>query len=270
MGILLSTCRGRNKNKIKYAVTEVHVPGQCENLWQALQRAHASSGKITMVRIAEGDYTMPAEQLLIDFSMIHIKGAGKDKTKFYRYDNVAKIQVCNGARNVFIEGISVSGDGAGDGIVVINKSSLRLEKCEIEGVGGFGLHVAGGSNCEAVGCTISNNGCPGVWVDGDQSSCMLRDSIVHNNSAEGAAAINRARLEIMGVTEIHTNRMAGVMADEGGVVSIQSKDAKCYGNNISSEKNSESNGMQKCEMNAGKVMDEWGVCKNGKLNLSRM
>jgi hypothetical protein len=253
MGNVSVCCRGRSKVQTKYAPTEVHVPGQCENLWQALQRAHASRGKITMVRVEEGDYDMPAEQLLIDFSMIHIKGAGKEKTRFHRYDNIAKIQICNGARNVFIEGISINGNGSGDGIVVINKSSLRLEKCEIKDVGGFGLHVAGGSDCEAVGCTIWNNGCPGIWVDGDQSSCIVRDTTVNHNQAEGVAAINRARIEIQGSTQIHHNKFAGVYGEDGGVICVVSKDTECYENNQSDK--SETKGQQKVELGGGKVLD---------------
>ena len=237
-----SLCQ-RSKAKVasKYIVNELQVPSQCDTIWSALQRAAASAGKIKIIRIERGTFIMTKGFVCINFSNIHIIGAGKDVTFIVREDNLAKLQI-EGAENVRIEGISIGGEGSGDALVIINQSKVLLENCEIKGVGGFGVYVSGGSNCELVGCNIEQTFCPGVWVDGGTDSaratttCILQNSNIHSTNAEGIAALNFARVDIQGSCDIHHNRLAGIYAGSGGSITLCSKEIKCYKNMMDEEK----------------------------------
>ena len=242
--VAIWSLRQRSKAKVasKYTVNELQVPSQCDTIWSALQRAAASAGKIKIIRIERGTFIM-TNFVCINFSNIHIIGAGKDVTFIVREDNLAKLQI-EGAENVRIEGISIGGEGSGDGLVIINQSKVLLENCEIKGVGGFGVYVSG-SNCELVGCNIEQTFCPGVWVDGGTESakatttCILRDSnIIHSTNAEGIAALNFARVDIQGSCDIHHNRLAGIYAGSGGSITLCSKEIKCYKNMMDEAKKS--------------------------------
>ena len=63
MGAALCGCLPcvRRRSGQKYAVDEVQVPDQCGSLWQAIQRAIASNGKIKTVCMAKGDSQMGDE-----------------------------------------------------------------------------------------------------------------------------------------------------------------------------------------------------------------
>ncbi len=248
MGNVLRCHRGKVRAR-KYASHELHVPEQCATLWQALQRTFASRGKIKTIVIAPGDYTMGDEAIVIDSSMIHIRGAGKGKTRLFRNDNVAKLQVCGGARNVFVEGLTVMGGGSGDGIVVIGGSSLRLEKVEVNGVGGFGVHVSGKSDCEVVGSFVWNCNCPGVWCEGKGSNVILRDSDICHNTAEGAWAANEATMTVRGANKLHHNSECGLGAEDGGVVTVEGAGLELFDNNGGEDC------VQRKELSGGRIID---------------
>jgi parallel beta-helix repeat protein len=216
-------CLGKQTGA-KYAVDEIAVPGQCATLWQALQRCIASNGRVKMIRVDEGDYEMGKESIVIDVSMVHIKGAGRGLTRFHRNDNIAKFQVSGGARNVFLEGLSMFGMGAGDGVVVLGGASLRLDDVEISKVGGFGVHVGAAGNCEIIECEISNNGCPGVWVDGKDSFCFVRNTNIHSNNSDGCFAVNGGHCVLNGAVKVHGNTGFGIGAEGNGTLTIRTNE----------------------------------------------
>jgi hypothetical protein len=144
-----------------------------------------------------------------------------------------------------------------------------LENGEIKGIGGFGVHVTSGSNCELVGCNIEHINCPGVWVDGgaakvpkyDRATAILRDCEVHSNNAEGVGAINFARVDIQGACDIHHNKFAGLYAGSGGAIKLCSKDTKCHHNTIDKEEDVRGCQHQMLEEDDGVVIDKFKVCE---------
>lgn len=234
----------RKKNKIKYAVDEVQVPDQCKTLWEGVQRAMASNGRIATVRVAEGDYELNESMVIVNVGKIRIMGAGRGKTCFHRNDNLAKIQISDGAQDVAIEDASIHGTGAGDGIVVLGGSSLRLQNVEISHVGGFGVHVSNASECEIIQCSISHCGCPGVWAEGEGTRCKVRDTTIHHNSSDGCFAIHGAECVLNGATRVHHNDGYGIGVEEEGKIYVRTDEKLGFAieNNTAKSQRKESGG----------------------------
>ena len=79
---------------------------------------------------------------------------------------------------------------------------------------GFGVHVAGASTCEIVRCEIRNNGCPGVWVDGEDSICMVRDTVISDNGSDGCVSVNGGHCVLNGAVKVQGNKGVGIGAEE--------------------------------------------------------
>ena len=86
------------------------------------------------------------------------------------------------------------------------------------------MHVAGASTCEIVRCEIRNNGCPGVWVDGEDSICMVRDTVISDNGSDGCVSVNGGHCVLNGAVKVQGNKGVGIGAEENGTLTIRTNE----------------------------------------------
>jgi len=170
----------------------IHVPGQCATLSQAIARASTQRGP-TRIVIASGTYFMPSDTVVVGKNDLVIQGAGSESTHIHKVGYHGKLRISDRTKNVTIEGIHLCCAGTGNGIEILNGSSVVLKSVKISGAG-FGVYINGGSNVEIYDSTITNSSCTGVCVDNVGTKCSIFDSCITHNNSHGCFANNRGAL----------------------------------------------------------------------------
>ena len=178
--------------RVKPHPSEIHVPSQCATLSQAVHRASANH-KVHTILIDTGFYSMQVETIFINISNLTIKGAGIDSTQICGEGYHGKIQISPFCQNITIEGLHLCCQGSGNGIEIMDKSSVLLNNVKISG-GGVGVYARKDSNVVIRDSVICGNACPGVYVEDAGTECNIYDSSIVFNDSNGCYANRNGRI----------------------------------------------------------------------------
>ena len=115
------------------------------------------------------------------------------------------IDIPGGGIRVVLRGLSISGQGGGHGIYVTGNNELTIERCDIGG--------------------MSSNG---IFLDGVSGTVQIRDTVVHDNAANGVMLFGALSATLDRVSA-ERNALAGVYVIDGPLVSM--KDGELIRNN---------------------------------------
>jgi len=206
-----------SKKKSSGSCSEVHIPSQCTSLSEAVHRA--SRNKIRRISIASGSYVME-ENVFINVSNLIIKGAGIDSTCLHYMGYHGKIQLNSGCQNVIIEGIHLCCEGSGNGIEILNKSSVDLKNMKISG-GGFGVYANKMSTVNIYDSVICGNTCPGICVEDSGTMCNVYNTKIINNDSNGCFANRMGRITMYNSTVLQ-NKEANYSTCDNGIITNKS------------------------------------------------
>lgn len=200
---------------VKPHPSEIHVPSQCATLSQAVHRASANKNVHTIF-INPGFYSMETETIFISTSNLTIKGAGQDSTCLYGKGYHGKIQISPLCQNITVEGLHLCCQGSGNGIEIMDKSSVLLNNVKISG-GGIGVYARKDSNVVIRNSVISGNASPGVYVEDAGTECKIYDSSIVFNDSNGCYANRNGRIVLHNCL-LEKNKDSDDEVQENGVI----------------------------------------------------
>jgi len=152
-------------------------------------------------------------------SHITFVGKGKDHTTIrggFRVEN---------QQNVKFEELSITnpGNNGNECGLDLNGSETTVDvlKCIVKECSVEGMVVGSGATVTATQCEFTENGYRGVLCQNANTKVRLNDCTVHHNGRDGLNAYKHAVVDLHGAkTDIHSNKVDGILADKNGKVNI--------------------------------------------------
>jgi hypothetical protein len=208
----------------------IRVPEGCPTMNEAMdlavvfsERNECTRENPVQVEVGEGEHEMvgvvntdeyPGFLTHVSCNNITIIGKGKGKTTILGGFFV------NGKQNVKMEQLCVT--NAVYGLVCkgsgtnVDATECCFKKCRYDG-----MFVHEGATVTATRCDFMENGQFGVVCVGANTKVRVNDSTMHHNGEDGLYAGEHAIVDLHGTkTNIHSNKMYGIMAFKNGKVNI--------------------------------------------------
>jgi hypothetical protein len=192
----------------------IQVPRDYSTINEAVNQAKMSNGKIQVIQLAAGKYTL-SDTVTIDFKKsIRITGAGQGNT------TIVGLVVVKKARDIELNNITLtSGSKGGCGLRVESGGSAIVTGCEVKCCRGCGVEVKEKSFLSMNNSYIHHNGWSGVIVIGAGTEATFRNLESNHNERCGIEAKMVAIVNVQGKrTNIHNNDGHGLSAVGAGAI----------------------------------------------------
>jgi hypothetical protein len=161
------------------------------------------------------EYDIHYKRVNVTCSHITFVGKGKDHTTI-----LGGFKVVN-QENIRFEELAFTNPG-GDGLFLEgSQTTVDMLKCSAKECGADGMRLIEGATVTATQCDFMENGNWGVFCRDPNTKTRLKDCTMHHNGDAGLNAYEQAVVDLHGTkTDIHSNKGAGILADNHAKVNI--------------------------------------------------
>jgi len=124
-------------------------------------------------------------------------------------------------QNVKIEALTLTNPDGNGLYLQGSETTVEVLNCVVKECGVDGMSVFGGATVTATQCEFMKNGEFGVFCMNATTKARLNDCTMHHNGEAGLNAYIQAVVDLHGTkTDIHSNKGAGILAENHGKVNI--------------------------------------------------